>query len=170
MAKSSNTTPAPTPGENQVEVWTPPSGDEEFEFTTIQDAPGWVDRGWASFDRGPALAVPAGDLYGEGPYHTTFAHVGDKVVYTAPRGATPAKLSVIAREPGPENAARKPPQQTSASLEDMLKNGFITPDDLGAEGKAQVASRSPRLGRLLEGEGHLPEGDLKVGDVVKLDD
>jgi len=166
MAKSPNSTPAPTPGVDQVAAWVPPTGDQEFEFTTVQDAPGWVDRNWASFDRGPALAVPAGDLYGEGPYTTTFAHPGDKVVFTAARGATPAKITVIPLEPGPDASTRKPPQQSAASLEDMLKNGFISPDDLGPDAKAEVASRSPRLARMIEtGEG-APEPTVKPSDVV----
>ena len=143
MAKNATTTPAPAPGENQVKAWVPPTGDQEFEFTSVADAPGWVDKNWASFDRGPALAVPQGDLYGKGPYHTAFAHVGDKVVFTAARGATPAKLTIIAREPGPEDSTKKPPQVSQASLEDMLKNGFMSPDDLGPDAKAQVASAVP---------------------------
>jgi len=170
MAKNVTTTPAPSPGQDFKPAWVIPSSDQEFEFRSVQDAPGWIDPNWAGFDRGPALAVPAGDLYGDGPYHTTFAHVGDKVVFTAARGATPAKLTVIPREPGPDEVSRKPPQQSPASLEDMLKLGIITGEDLGPIGRAEVASRSPRLAKLVEtGEG-APENQVKIGDVLVLGD
>jgi len=171
MAKNVTTTPAPTPGDNQHQpAWVMPSSDQEFEFKSVQDAPGWIDKNWAGFDRGPALAVPAGDLFGDGPYHTTFAHVGDKVVFTAARGATPAKLTVIPREPGPGEVSRKPPQQSPAAVEDMLKLGIITGEDLGPDGRAQIAGRSPRLAKLVEtGEG-APENQVKISDVVKIDD
>jgi hypothetical protein len=168
MAKNAKTTsgdPAPSP-----DRWTPPGSDEEFTFESIDAAPAWIDRGWASFDRGPALAVPAGDLYGDGPYHTKIARVGDKVVFIAAKGASPAKLDVITSEPDPKegNVTKKPPQQSAAALEDMLKTGMLTMDDLGSDAKSQVAARSPNLSRMMEDRKGAPEPQ-NVSDVVKLD-
>jgi hypothetical protein len=164
------TSPAPSPenGREKSKPWVPPTSDQEFVYEGPDSVPDWVDKGWASFDRGPALAVPAGDLYGEGPYHTRTARVGDKVVFTAAKGATPAKLDVIASEPDPREggATKRPPQQTAAQEEDMLKNGMLTPEDMADDAKAQVVARSPRLKRMVEeGEG-LPEAQA-VSDVVK---
>lgn len=148
MAK--NSTPAPTPDGPQVAAWTPPTGDEEFVFSSVADAPGWVDRNWAGFDRGPALAVPAGDLYGEGPYTTTMAHIGDTVKFMAANGTEPARLIVIPRAAVPEDGTTKPAQVSAASLEDMIKNGVMKASDLGADAKAQLLERSPRLKALID--------------------
>lgn len=163
----SDQSPAPTPA---AEPWEPPTSDQEFVFESVDAAPGWVDKSWASFDRGPALAIP-NDFYGTGPYTTQVARVGDKVVYTAPKGASPGKVTVIPGEPDPAVAGsgtKKPPAQSNASLEDMLKTGMLTPDQLGADAKAQVAGRSPGMARLVnEGKG-APEAQ-SVADQVKLD-
>ena len=84
-------------------------------------------------DRGPALASEAGDLYGQGPYHTVSARVGDKVVYTAAKGAMPPKFTVIPGDPaGVDEATPLPPQQSGASLEDLIKQGYLAPSDMGA--------------------------------------
>jgi hypothetical protein len=165
MARSTDA-PAPAPADEAAKGWQPPLGDEEFIFKNIASAPSWVDKGWASFDRGPALAVPMGDLYGTGPYHTAMARVGDTVKYTAPKGATPGRFTIIPGEPTGEDATKKPPQQSAASLEDMLKNGMLSPDDLGPDAKAQVASRSPNLQRMIE-EGRGAPEPQNIADVVK---
>lgn len=152
-------------------IWSPPANDEEFVFESIDKAPAWVDRGWAGFDRGPALQLPAGDLYNlTGPYHTMVARVGDKVVYTAAKGSTPPKFTVIPGEPDPESGqgTRKMPQVTNASLEDMLKTGYMTPDDLGTDAQDQVAMRSPGLQRVIEGKAPAPD-EQSIKDTVKLD-
>lgn len=148
---------APAPRERRDEdTWQPPESDQEFVFTSMAEAPAWVDRNWASFDRGPALAVPHGDaLFGTGPYTTEIARVGDKVVFTAAKGAAPAKITVIpgAGDPDVEGATtRKVPQVSNVSLEDALKTGAMTPEDLGDDAKAQVAQRTPGMRRLVEGE------------------
>ena len=151
MARNATPAPAPADGE-KAKPWTPPPGDQEFVFESVDASPAWIDKGWASFDRGPALALPAGDLYGTGPYHTVTARVGDKVVYTAAKGAMPAKFTVIPGDPFPEDYTPKPPQQSGAQLEDLLKQGYLSPDKLGSDAKAQVAARSPRFKGLIEGE------------------
>ena len=137
--------PAPTPATSnptptgEPKTWEAPKGDQEFKFESIDKAPAWVDKNWASFDRGPALALPAGDLFGTGPYHTKTARVGDTVYFKAATPSKPAHFEVIEGEPVGEQATKRPPQQTPASIEDMLKTGFMTPDDLGAEAKGQVS-------------------------------
>lgn len=145
-----------------------PSTDQEFVFKSIEEAPGWVDRGWAGFDRGPALQLPAGDPYGTGPYHTVTARVGDKVVFTAGKGASLPKFTVIPADHSMDEGVgtRRMPQVTNASLEDQLKTGFMSPDELGSDAKAQVAQRSPGLREMVEsGEGAPDTQD--VSKVVK---
>lgn len=127
-----------------------PTADTSFDFTDIASAPAWVDKGWASYSAGPALALPAGDIYGEGPYTTVTAKVGDKVMFVAATPSRGAHFEVIRKEPVGDQATKRPPQQSGASLEDLLKGGWITPADLGDDAKAQVLSRSPRLKALIE--------------------
>ena len=171
--------PAPTPanGSNPVPSgvpqpqWEPPKGDQEFVFESVDKAPAWVDKSWAGFDRGPALQVPAGNLDGTGPYHTSTARVGDTVKFIAAKGSTPGHLVVIPGEPDPKEkgqATRKPPQVSNASLEDLLRTGAISPDDLGADAKAQVAGRTPGLQKVVEGEQKIAEPQ-KISDIVKTD-
>lgn len=154
-----------------VQVWTPPDSDQEFVFESIDAAPAWVDKGWAGFDRGPALQVPAGllDDGGNGPYHTKTARVGDKVVFTAAKGAYPARLDVIAGELDPKEggSTRKPPQASACSLEDALRTGAMTVEDMAEDAKAQVAARTPSLGRMIENGQGAPEPQA-IGDLVKL--
>ena len=146
--------------------WEPPQGDQEFEFKDVASAPAWVDKSWASYDRGPALALPAGDLFGTGPYHTKIARVGDTVKFIAATPSKPARFEVIEGEPTGDNATIKIPQVTNASLEDMLKTGTMTPDELGPDAKAQVAGRSPGLAKLVEEGKGAPE-PIAVTDLVK---
>jgi hypothetical protein len=154
---------APAP---EVKVWEPPNGDQEFEFKDIASAPAWIDKGWAGYSNGPALALPA-DPLGEGPYTTITARVGDKVMWVAPTAARFGHFEVIEKEPDPEDSTKKPPQVSAASLEDMLKTGVLTPDELGADAKAQVSARSPRLAALIEKGTGAPEA-IAVGDIVKV--
>jgi len=153
----------------QLEQWKAPSGDQEFVFESVDKAPSWINKDWASFDRGPALAVPAGDIYGAPPYTTKIARVGDKVVFTAAKGAMPARFDVIPGDPIAVGPARKPPQQSPAALEDMLRLGVLTPEDLGADGKAQVAARTPSLKGLIEGEVEAVAEPQSIADQLKLD-
>lgn len=158
----SDQSPAPAPAEE----WEAPESDQEFVFESMDAAPAWVDKSWASFDRGPAIALPAGDLFGTGPYHTKIARVGDTVKFIAATPSKPAHFEVIEGEPVGENATKKPPQVSAASLEDMLKTGVMTPDDLGPDAKGQVASRTPALSKLIEEGKNAPE-PIPVSDIVK---
>jgi hypothetical protein len=154
------------PAVETPKAWEPPQSDQEFEFKDVQSAPAWIDKSWTSYDMGPALALPAGDLYGEGPYHTKTARVGDKVMFVAASASKPAHFEVIPGEPEGEDATAKPPQQSNCSLEDALKTGYLAPDDLGPEAKAQVAARSPRLKAMIEEGKGAPEA-VSIGDYVK---
>jgi hypothetical protein len=151
--------PAPTParrrtttnGDTQEQAWAPPTSDQEFVFDTIQNAPDWVDRNWAGFDRGPALAVPAGDLYNEHPYTTQSARPGDTVKFIAAKGSLGPHIEVIRGELDPAKGTKRIAQQSAAQEEDLLKLGWITVDDLGEDAKAQILARSPKLKGLIEG-------------------
>ena len=153
MATKNSDAPAPTPAANDKhadKAWTPPTSDQEFVFENIQSAPGWVDRGWAGFDRGPALAVPAGDLYSDGPYTTNSARPGDTVKFIAAKGSMAAHIEVIKGELDPGKGTKRIAQQSAAQEEDLLKLGWITVDDLGEDAKAQILGRSPKLRGLIE--------------------
>jgi len=155
---------APSPTE---ETWELPTSDQEFVFEGMDSVPSWVPKDWAGFNMGPALQVPAGDIMGwTGPYHTKVARLGDTVVFTAAKGATPAKLTVITGEPIGDQATKKPPQQSAVSLEDALKTGMMTPDDLGDEAKAQVVARSPGMKGLVEENKGAPDAQ-SISDFVK---
>jgi hypothetical protein len=157
---------APSPARDKPKVWEAPDSDQEFVFEGMDSVPGWIDKSWAGFSRGPALALPS-DLLGDGPYTTRMARIGDTVVFKKATPSKPAHFDVVEGEPTGENATKKPPQQTAASLEDMIKTGFMTPDDLGPIGREEVASRSPKLRTLLMEGKNAPEA-IPVEDVVKL--
>jgi hypothetical protein len=151
-----------------AEPWVPPTDDQEFQFESIDAVPSWVDKGWASYSYGPALALPAGDVYGEGPYHTKIARVGDTVRFVANTPSKAAHFEVIEGEPTGDSATLKPPQASAASLEDLIKGGTLAPDDLGPDAKAQVSARSPRLKSLIE-DGTAAPKRVAVSELVKLD-
>lgn len=163
MTKTPTTAPAKTTaarasaartqtGDPAVERWAPPASDQEFVFEGIDSAPGWVDRNWAGYDMGPALQLPAGDIWGKPPYTTKVARIGDKVMFIATKGATPAHFEVIRGEPAVDSGlgTLKIPQVTNASLEDLLKTGNMAVGDLGVDAAAQVAMRSPELAQHIE--------------------
>lgn len=154
-----NTPEPPTGYGNLMGGWKMPTEDQEFVFTSLDEAPGWVDRGWLAWSAGPALALPAGDLYGKPPYTTKIARVGDTVKFIAGSGAMPPRFEVIVGDHSldPGLGTMKPAQASNASLEDMLKGGHIAPEDLGTDAKAQVAYRSPELHRMIEGAEPAPE-------------
>jgi hypothetical protein len=128
-----------------------PTSDQEFEFTGPGSAPAWVDPSCASWDNGPALALPV-DLYGAGPYTTITAHVGDTVRFKATKGSVPAHFVV---EPGdPEvgkGAIKKPKMDSNVSLEDLIVLGTLRVDSLDETAKAIISARSPRLKDIIEG-------------------
>jgi hypothetical protein len=170
MAK--NPKPAPSPADpNAPQDWVPPKSDQEFVFESVDAAPAWIDKGWASFSQGPALAVPQGHLDGTGPYHTAMARVGDTVKFVAAKGAKEAHIVVIQGEPDPTKegqVTKKPPQVTNASLEDLLRTGLLAVGDLGEDARAQVAVRSPGLKNMIENEEEIADAQ-KVSDIVKVD-
>lgn len=171
-AAANATTPAaPTatsaPVNGKPQPWAPPTEDQEFKFESIDAVPAWVDKGWASWKDGPALAVPMGDLWGEGPYHTGTARIGDTVKFLKATPSKAAHFEIIAGEPEPGKGTKRPPQQTNASLEDQLKTGYMSPDDLGDDARGQVLARSPRLAPLIE-EGRGAPEPVSIPDVVKV--
>jgi hypothetical protein len=145
--------------------WVPPKEDQEFVFEGLDKAPSWIDKGWASYNMGPALALPAGDLFGEGPYHTKTARVGDTVIFKAASPSKTAHFEVVVGEPTEDMQVRIP-QVSAASLEDMLKTGWLSKDDLSEDAKAQVLNRSPRLRALIEEDAGKPD-EVKISEVVK---
>ena len=131
-----------------------PSSRQEFKYEGKPDGlPGWVDKGWSGYDRGPALHVPQGPaLRTDGPYTTKTARPGDTIVFVPNEGATPAHYEVLHGEVTVEEGGTpKPPQQSQASLEDMVLTGVIAPDELGEDAKAQVAARSPSMQKVIDG-------------------
>ena len=148
-----------------------PNKESTFVFESVDKCPNWIDRNWAGFDRGPALQIPTELLpSGDAPYTTKVARVGDTVVFTPAKGGMPAKFDVIAGLPDPGNGigTKRMPAVTNASLEDQLKTGTISPDDLGTDAAAQVVARSPGFRKLVEEGKNAPE-TVKVSDQVKLD-
>ena len=142
---------------NQTEKVPLPADDQEFVFETIDSAPAWVDKSWAGYSNGPALALPA-DLYRDQPYTTITARVGDTVKFVATKGAKPAHFEVIEGDITPEEGGTvKPAQQSGASLEDLIKLGYLAVDELGEDAKAQVSARSPRIGKIIDGSEPAPE-------------
>jgi len=134
---SDQSQPAPEP-------WAPPQSDQEFKFEDIASAPAWADKNWATAG---GMAIPMGNLDGTGPYHTATAKKGDTVKFSAKQ----QKFTIIPAEP--EEGAEPPKraaQVSAASLEDQLRGGSIEAGDLDDDAKAQVASRSPGLAKMLE--------------------
>ena len=170
---ASKTSPAPSLDANgndrapEAKAWEVPDSDQEFVFENMESAPGWVDRNWAGFDRGPALQLPAGDLYGEGPYHTKVARVGDTVKFFAAQPSAPAHFEVMPGALPEEMRTKRPPQESAAALEDMVKTGVMTVDDLGADAKAQVIGRSPKLKEMIEKGKNAPEA-IAPSEYLKL--
>lgn len=153
----------------QREVADLPTTEQTFVFESMAKTPNWIDPNWAGFDRGPALQLP--DVLipqGHEPYTTKVARVGDTVVFTPAKGGMPAKFTVIPGLPDPESGVgtKRMPQVTNASIEDQLKTGTMTPDDLGTDAAAQVIQRSPGMRSLIEEGKNAPE-PVAVQDVVK---
>ena len=163
MAKN----PSPSADPNAPKEWEAPASDQEFVFESMDAAPAWVDKSWASFSMGPAIAVPAGDLFGTGPYTTKIGRIGDTIKFIAATPSKPAHFEVIEGEPVGDNATLKIPQVTNASLEDMLRTGVMTPDDLGPDAKGQVAARSPGMAKLVEENKNAPKA-IPIDEVMKI--
>jgi hypothetical protein len=156
MAKA----PSPSTDPNAPPSWEPPTSDQEFVFESLDSAPSWVDKNWATFDRGPALAVPMGAMDGIAAYHTAPARPGDTVKYVAAKGASPGHFVIVPGVPDPSKpgqVTKAVPQQSAASLEDLLRGGLLTPDDLSDTDKAAVIASHPGLRGLIEEGKGAPE-------------
>ncbi len=148
MAKAaSKSAPAASSGKTQMKQ----NNVETYVFDgDIHNAPSWVDRGWAAFDAGPALAVPNGDPNGQ-PYTTTVARKGDTVLrHPAAGNLTYDTYKVVRAEemggqPGgdpvdPASPSFRPAQETNASLEDMAKTGILE-EGVDPDAEAQLEAR-----------------------------
>ena len=107
----------------------------------LGSVPEWADKGWATYDRGPALAVPRGDPLGQ-PYTTVVARIGD-YVFVNKRGDrfTVVRAEEIGEEPGGEQEPQKPAQETQASLEDLDRGGKLPYDSMNVEAQSQMLAR-----------------------------
>jgi hypothetical protein len=163
-----NSQPAPAP--EAPKAWEPPTSDQEFKFKDIASAPSWVDKSWASYDHGPALAVPVGNLFDtDKPYTTASARVGDTVKFVAALGSVPAHFEVITGAPDPNvkgMVTKRPPQESGAPLESLLQQGYIKPDDLSDSDKAKVAERGPLFRAMVEEGKGLPK-EQKLSATIK---
>jgi len=176
MAQSPSTVPAktkqdrqlkPRKGDNTGMDWEPPKDEQEFVFEGIDKAPAWVDKNWAGFSQGPALAIPQGNINGwTGPYHTKFARIGDTVKFIPAKGSREARLVIIEGTRENKDGTKRLPAISNASLEDQLKLGWLTVDDLGEDAKGQVLARTPGMKRLIE-EGVGEPDEQNIGDLVK---
>ena len=136
---------------DQPQRWAPPTSDEEFVFEGIDSLPGWADKNWAAWDGGPALAVPTGDVYGgPGPYTTKVASIGDTVVFKSATYAKAAHFDIVKGTPSEEQSTPKPPQQSGASYEDLIRGGWINKADLSEADKAGISARSPGMRQYFE--------------------
>jgi hypothetical protein len=119
------------------------SGGQMYKYEgDLSGLPDWADKGWATYDRGPALAVPRGDPFGQ-PYSTVVARIGD-YIFVNKRGDrfTVVRAEELGEEPGEETTEpQKPAQETQASLEDLDRTGFKPYEDLNIEAKSQMLAR-----------------------------
>ena len=161
MAKSV----ARTDGNNDAPVperWKPPTSDMEFKVEGPNSIPDWGDKGWAAWDSGPAVAVPSGDAYGgPGPYGTKVARQGDTVKFVAATYGKSAHFEVIEGVPSPEDVTPKPPQQSGASYEDLIKGGWLAKGDLPESAREAIAARSPGMRAFLESDAEPDKVNVK---------
>ena len=148
MATSTTTTAAAATTTKSWSYDDLPKSDAEFVFKDINSVPGWVDKGWAGYDNGPALQLPR-DLTGLGPYSTITAHAGETVKFVAASGAKGAFFVVIPTDKTDEAGigTQKPPQVTNASLEDLLAGKKLKASDLGKDAKAQLIVRNAQFAK-----------------------
>lgn len=115
----------------------------------LESLPDWADKGWATYDRGPALAVPKGNPLAS-PYTTETARIGDMVIANK-RGDrfTVVHAEDMGEEPGdPNNPAttdkplpHKPVGTSETSLEDLDKTGILPYEEMNPEQQAQMVAR-----------------------------
>jgi hypothetical protein len=133
-------------------LWKPPTDKQEWTVTEdVNSAPAWIDKSWIG--AGPSIKVPVGDYPFGSPYTTEKAEVGDEVQYLPPSATSGGHFIVVKNaDARVVERAAKPAQASAASLEDLIKTGHVTADELSAGEKLQVAVRSPRFRPLLSGE------------------
>lgn len=107
------------------------------------DPPSWVDKGWGN---GAMYRVPRGDPNAQ-PYTTVKARIGDRILRNVGKNNYPDTFTVTTaaedgRVVGEVSDTFRPPQETSASLEDLVKTGAIEGGDLDEEAKQELASRA----------------------------
>ena len=115
----------------------------------LQGVPDWIDKGWATYSAGPALAVPRGDPNKQ-PYTTVVARIGD-YVFSEQEGRSlhrrPCRGSRRpARQPDAAPTEEKPlpakPVGTEyASLEDLDRLEILPFDQMNEEQQAQMRAR-----------------------------
>jgi hypothetical protein len=134
----------------------PPAGREEFVFDgNPESLPEWLNK--SDLGYGPSINVPASDYPFTGAYTTLRATVGDTVVWTPAKGARGGHFDVIKGEPDTREMTKRPAQESPAQLEDLIKLGHVTPDDLGQDAKTQLLVRSPLFRPMVEEGVGLPE-------------
>jgi hypothetical protein len=130
-----------------------------FTFTSLAEAPFWVDRNWAGFDPAtntPTLAVPRDFFDGATPFTLT-VRIGDTLVYSPPQpgsGDFFGSFSIVPAKP-PELGGNGPPgpvREAGASLEDRLVTGHVRYDELDADARFQLGERLARRFGPLRGE------------------
>jgi type II secretory pathway pseudopilin PulG len=150
--------------------FTPPTEAQSYVWDgNLAEVPDWIDQGWASYDAGPALAVPQGDP-SKAPYTTQPARIGDTVTYTPGKGGSFGGFKVVRAEetgsqPGPEFRATgpgetpsfRPAAQTEADLNDLVRSGMTNPDEMDPDARAQWEARRNQGSALTaEQAGHIP--------------
>jgi hypothetical protein len=124
-------------------------GDSFVYDGNLDSLPDWADKGWATYDRGPALAVPKGDPNGH-PYTTDTARIGDTVFANKRQDRfTVVRAEELGEEPGdPNNPAttdkplpHKPVGTAEASLEDLNRSGVLPYEEMNPEQQAQMVAR-----------------------------
>lgn len=134
---------------------------DSFQYDgKIESVPDWVDKGWATYDRGPALAVPVGDPWGQ-PYTTNTARIGDFVFANKDKdrfivvraeefGEQPGDPELEPTWENPQPA--KPAGAAEASLEDLEKQDLPPYEDMTEEQQAQLRQRGTLPGRIRKQE------------------
>ncbi len=159
------------------------SDGQSFQYDgKLDSVPDWVDKGWATYDRGPALAVPRGDP-NKGPYATTVARIGD-FVYVNKKGNRYAVLRAeeLGEQPGSPTQLpteekplpAKPVGTEHASLEDLDQLGILPFDQMNEEQQAQMIARGTAPPEAMEEAGLGPSGlagsSYPGGSTVRGDD
>jgi hypothetical protein len=126
------------------------SDGQSFQYDgKLDSVPDWVDKGWATYSAGPALAVPRGDPNKQ-PYNTVTARLGDWIFvnkkgdrYTVVRaeevGDQPGSPTQLPTQEKPLPA--KPVGTEYASLEDLDRLDILPFDEMNEEQQAQMRAR-----------------------------